>query len=167
MLRSLVGSEMCIRDRVIFSQVIAGFEPWTSSTEAWHLSHLSSPSDALGLTTVLGQEDPLKWSDGAAKVGLLEIVAGAVVGSEGQTPLALVALGTRGPWANVIDGARGVSVEHPQTDPGLLARQRIALLRREEKNMFGVLFWGKTTVLRSSKFQENMPPARRGRGEKK
>ena len=39
---------MCIRDRlnreVIFNQVIAGFEPWTSSTEAWHLSHLSSPS---------------------------------------------------------------------------------------------------------------------------
>ena len=29
---------------MIFNQVIAGFEPWTSSTEAWHLSHLSSPS---------------------------------------------------------------------------------------------------------------------------
>ena len=30
---------------MIFNQVIAGFEPWTSSTEAWHLSHLSSPSE--------------------------------------------------------------------------------------------------------------------------
>ena len=29
---------------MIFNQVIAGFEPWTSSTEAWLLSHLSSPS---------------------------------------------------------------------------------------------------------------------------
>ena len=30
--------------KVIFNQVIAGFEPWTSSTGARCLSHLSSPS---------------------------------------------------------------------------------------------------------------------------
>ena len=38
---------------MIFNQVIAGFKPWTSSTGARRLSHLSSPSYILFLTILI------------------------------------------------------------------------------------------------------------------
>ena len=67
--------------------------------------------------------------DSASEVGLPEVVAGAIVGPVGQAALTLVALGPRGPGADVVDGARGVRVEHAQTNARLLIGQRIAILK--------------------------------------
>ena len=84
------------------------------------------------LTAVLGQEDPLEGSDGASKVGLLQIVARAIVGPICQAAQALVTDWAWCPGTDVVDGIGGLLVEHPETDSRLLIRERVAGLGSEQ-----------------------------------